>query len=467
MSNLFSFAAVSSLPVAQAHWPERLTPYLDSEIEQFVFNSPQRLSWLVEQYGSPLNIVWPHTVANNIAALRTVLQRHDVDCRLYYGAKVNKSPGLVQAAVNAGVGVDVSSLQELKDALRAGCDGARPCATGPAKTREFLTALVHHRALIVLDSPEEFDEVLALADLLRVADPVRVLLRYRPSFAQTSRFGMLTDEVAICLEALSARQDALHLEGFHFHLGGYEPNTRVAAFAEVLPLLERARSKGLEPAIIDIGGGLPIQYLPASRYQDYLAQQNGADYRHGQVPTSFYPYGGERSATDYLEAFLSASIGQDRVADVLKQHGLILAIEPGRSLADQSAITVFRVTRTRRQPDGNHVVFVEGSSFSACETWFNSEFLIDPLHVFSVKKDTPPTPGKAWIAGHSCLDDDVITNRLIHFRTVPQSGDLLIYANTAGYQMDLLENAFHRHPLPARLCAFKGKKGELIFSSDN
>ncbi|UMO87190.1 hypothetical protein HP572_17980 [Pectobacterium sp. PL64] len=155
------------------------------------------------------------------------------------------------------------------------------------------------------------------------------------------------------------------------------------------------------------------------------------------------------------------------MADVLKQHDLILAIEPGRSLADQSAITVFRVTRTRRQPDGNHVVFVEGSSFSACETWFNSEFLIDPLHVFSVKKDTPPVPGKAWIAGHSCLDDDVITNRLIHFRTVPQSGDLLIYANTAGYQMDLLENAFHRHPLPARLCAFKGKKGELIFSSDN
>lgn len=467
MSNRFSFAAESSPSVVQAHWPERLTPYLDSEIEQFLFNSPQRLSWLVEQYGSPLNIVWPHTVSNNIAALRTVLQRHDMDCRLYYGAKVNKSPGLVQAAVNAGVGVDVSSLQELKDALRAGCDGTRLCATGPAKTREFLTELVYQRALIVLDSPEEFDEVLALAELLRVTTSVRVLLRYRPSFAQHSRFGMLADDVAICLETLSARQEALHLEGFHFHLGGYTPDTRVAALAEVLPLVERARAKGLQPAIMDIGGGLPIQYLPASRYQAYLAQQSEADYRHGQVPDSFYPYGGERSAADYIEAFLSASIEGKRVADVLRLHGLILAIEPGRSLADQSAITVFRVTRTRRQPDGNHVVFVEGSSFNACETWFNSEFLIDPLHVFSVKKDTRPVPGKAWIAGHSCLDDDVITNRLIHFRTVPQPGDLLIYANTAGYQMDLLENAFHRHPLPARLCAFKGKKGELIFSSDN
>nr|WED69886.1 alanine racemase [Pectobacterium colocasium] len=212
------------------------------------------MSWLVEQYGSPLNIVWPHTVANNIAALRTVLQRHDVDCRLYYGAKVNKSPGLVQAAVNAGVGVDVSSLQELKDALRAGCDGARLCATGPAKTREFLTALVHHRALIVLDSPEEFDEVLALAELLRVTKPVRVLLRYRPSFAQASRFGMLADEAARCLETLSIRQDALRLEGFHFHLGGYEPDTRVAALSEVLPLLEQARAEGLQPTIIDIGG---------------------------------------------------------------------------------------------------------------------------------------------------------------------------------------------------------------------
>jgi diaminopimelate decarboxylase len=45
-------------------------------------------------------------------------------------------------------------------------------------------------------------------------------------------------------------------------------------------------------------------------------------------------------------------------------------------------------------------------------------------------------------------DDDVISHRLINFSTAPQPGDLLIYINTAGYQMDLLENEFHRHPCP-------------------
>ncbi|UNE79442.1 hypothetical protein IMY97_22505 [Pectobacterium versatile] len=141
------------------------------------------------------------------------------------------------------------------------------------------------------------------------------------------------------------------------------------------------------------------------------------------MPTSFYPYGGERSAADYLDAFLSASIGQNRVADVLKQYGLILAIEPGRSLADQSAITVFRVTRTRRQPDGNHVVFVEGSSFSACETWFNSEFLIDPLHVFSVKKRHTSDAGQSLdrrtqLSGRRCHYEpiDSFSNRAAAWR---------------------------------------------------
>ncbi|MDX7018620.1 Y4yA family PLP-dependent enzyme, partial [Klebsiella aerogenes] len=69
--------------------------------------------------------------------------------------------------------------------------------------------------------------------------------------------------------------------------------------------------------------------------------------------------------------------------------------------------------------------------------------------------------------GHSCLDDDVITNRLIAFAHLPKPGDLLIFANTAGYQMDLLENQFHRHPLPTRLTAVINSHQKPIFTIDN
>jgi selenocysteine lyase/cysteine desulfurase len=44
---------------------------------------------------------------------------------------------------------------------------------------------------------------------------------------------------------------------------------------------------------------------------------------------------------------------------------------------------------------------VEGSSFSACETWFASEYLIDPILVSSgVSGARQNVPMRAYIAGH-------------------------------------------------------------------
>lgn len=48
----------------------------------------------------------------------------------------------------------------------------------------------------------------------------------------------------------------------------------------------------------------------------------------------------------------------------------------------------------------------------------------------------------------------------------PQAGDLLVYANTGGYQMDLLENEFHRHPMPARLCVIDDAEGRATLVPD-
>jgi len=113
------------------------------------------------------------------------------------------------------------------------------------------------------------------------------------------------------------------------------------------------------------------------------------------------------------------------------------------------------------------VIFVEGSSFSACETWFASEFLVDPILVSAhAGSEHAEPPVRAYIAGHSCLDEDVITNRLIQFQRRPKAGDLLVYANTAGYQMDMLENEFHRHPVPRRISVTYDAAGGMEVSPD-
>lgn len=426
-----------------------LPPLLDWTASNLLHSTPQLLMALVRQHGSPLHVLWPHRLKENVQVLRTVLTRHEVRFELFYGAKVNKSPALVRAAVESGIGVDVSSAYELRDALLAGADPRRICATGPVKTDGFLARLQEGDSLIAVDSVHEFN---ALERLGTARRPARVLLRYRPASAYASRFGMDGDEIRHCLQRLAATDHGLVLEGFHFHLGGYAHEPRAAAVHELAAHVAKARALRLRPRVIDIGGGLPIRYVEADLYQHYLREQRPAHYRHGRVPDSFYPYGGEPEAGQWLDLFLrSPAPGGGCIADYLRREDLALAIEPGRSLVDQTAVSAFRVHSVKPLARDRHVVFVEGSSFSACETWFGSEYLVDPILVSDHAGDGEPC--HAYIAGHSCLDDDVLTNRLIAFPRRPRPGDLLVYANTAGYQMDLLENEFHRHPMPRRLAA--------------
>jgi len=437
---------------ARAWEPTALAPLLEPSISDFIYRTPGAIVDLVRQYGSPLNLIRPDILQRNVRAMRAVLERHTRHHEIFYGAKVNKSPALVRAAIDAGTGIDVSSRHELADALRAGGDARRICASGPAKTQAFHADLVQHGAIISLDSSQELS---ALEDHLDAGPHslrARVLLRYQPTLSRNSRFGMSPQDVRDSLRRLALRPQQLDFLGFHFHLGGYAFEDRVAALIELADFIGEARRLSLAPRIVNVGGGLPVRYVESDAYEMFLRAQGPDHYRNRKVPASFYPYGNRLDACAWLEQFLNAP-GKDgrRVSDFLAHHDLTLALEPGRSLADQAALSVFAITHVKTLVDGRCVIFVEGSSFSACETWFASEFLLDPILISRDATKPADDVLLAYIAGHSCLDEDVLTNRLIAFPTVPQPGDLLVYANTGGYQMDLLENEFHRHPMPRRL----------------
>ncbi|MFN3355724.1 MAG: Y4yA family PLP-dependent enzyme [Pseudomonas sp.] len=461
--------STNTAPVEQrnkVHHPQMLKPLIDPLISTFINDFPDTLQALVKQHGSPLNLVWPHAFELNTAALLAVLKQHRVAHALFYGAKANKSQSLLSAAASSGIGVDVSSIHELHAALRAGTPAEKICATGPAKTAAFHQALVSAGSLICVDSLEELDHLKSVVDAQSNLAKARVLLRYRPRSSPRSRFGMSAEDVLEGLQRLTKYTKSFHFEGFHFHLGGYGFESRAQAFREVVGFVEAAREMGLTPQMIDIGGGLPIRYVEPRDYARFLQDDNNpSHYYNLKVPAAYYPYGSDLTAPQWLSLLLEAEHSSGlSIADYLNRQPITLALEPGRSLVDQAAISIFRITRTKQLADNKTVIFVEGSSFSACETWFASEYLIDPILIST--SELPNTPTHAYIAGHSCLDDDVITHRLINFATTPQAGDLLIYVNTAGYQMDLLENEFHRHPLPRRLTATCCTEGNYAFSPD-
>lgn len=443
-----------------------LPPLLRSGALALLTENGAILHGWIAHHGSPTHLIWPEELQSNIASLKCVLQDSGVAHAIYYGAKANKSSALLAAALGAGAGIDVSSLYELREARRLGANGAQIVATGPAKTVAFHRELIAANALVSVDSPEELDDLIGSLPSDEREPVCPVLLRLRPHSQAQSRFGMPAAAIRRCLARI-ADERRLRLDGLHFHLGGYDWPSRAQAIDEVAGLIGECRARGFSPRMIDIGGGLPAQYVDHDVYQAHLAAQAPEDYRTREVPASLYPYGGRLSAATWLRCLLRAPLADGRsIADYLTDEGLVLAMEPGRALADHAALSVFRVTRVKALACDAHVLFVEGSSFSACETWFRSEFLVDPILIPRDARPAGAPPIRAYLAGHSCLDDDVLSNRWLTFPVAPQAGDLLVYANTAGYQMDLLENQFHRHPMPNRLCVAQDGKGQLTLIPD-
>ena len=464
----------------------RLPALWDPALRTFVDTQGALIRELAYGFDAPLHLVFPERFARNVAAFERVLQRHRMAGRVYYAKKANKARCFVRVAAERGIGVDVASVGEFADALAAGVRGRDIGVSGPAKAADLLRLAVLHDALVAIDSADELERLLAMAR--HAGRTVRVLLRMQPAAQTKSRFGLSPAGLEAALAVCAASASWLRLEGFSFHLSGYSAEARCTQAGHAVRACLAARALGLDPHTINIGGGFAMSYASRDDWHAFVAQHGPDDFHAAKTFDGFYPYYQAVSGPAMLDAIVGGVPEGDvqPLADTLKQHGLHLMLEPGRALLDQAGFTVFTVqgVKDHGQPgagEGYGVVTVNGTSFSLSEQWFASEFLPDPeclgaAHALDeraagdagagqpVSAQPPggasaPRPYRACVGGASCLDSDMLTWRKVAFPRRPQVGDLLLYANTAGYQMDSNESPFHELPLPPKVAVtFEGTR---------
>lgn len=398
--------------------------------------------------GGPYHVLFPGRFDANAAAFRAVFTEAGVDGRVYFAKKANKAASYAERAAVAGLGVDVASPGELREALAAGVRGEALVVTGPAKGDDLLRVAVLQGALIAVDALDELDRLLTLAtELDRTA---RVLLRRLPPEQPHSRFGLDEDEVRSALRRCA--DGRVDMEGFSFHLSGYDTRQRADLAAELIRMCADARTLGLRADRISIGGGFAVDYVDAEDWRQFGESRRPEHFHAGKSFGGFYPYHSPVAGADALRTILATPAGESTdLAGLLRAAGVALLVEPGRALLDQAGFTVFRV-RGVKERDGYAILTVDGSSLSLSEQWFDSEFLPDPVLVPAGSgpvADAGPYP--ACVGAATCLESDLLTWRKIPFPVRPSVGDLLVYLNTAGYQMDSNESPFHELPLPPKV----------------
>lgn len=452
----------------------RLTPVLHVEGEQFLADE-RRITDLISAFGSPLNVLFPERVAENIVRFADAAKRAGVICETYFPLKPNKATSTVARASLTDTGVDVASAGELVHALSQGFSAQRIEATGPKNTR-FLRLCVQHGLRIHLDSAEELKRVLAIRKQCDAKRQTAVFLRLNglggPGTLSTdSRFGTKASEIKEVLATLNDKKDDVRFLGFAFHLNTANTEEKVRAIDEALQLTLRASQIGLSPTHLNIGGGFKINFLQSeTEWNAYMsAVKNGAmangktmgwnesSLGYGSVDgrlsgkPDFHPHFVKTAGAEEFASLLEQplpSFDNAQIKTVLNDLLLTLVIEPGRSLLDQAGMTLARVIELKQSAKNEKVIVLEmnRSNMNASDI----EFMSDPIVVASGPCESAE-PFDGFIAGNLCSHGDFIMRRRVELKTTPKPGDLLAFVNTAGYNMDFAESVTLRQPIARKV----------------
>jgi diaminopimelate decarboxylase len=463
--------------------PLYLRPRLEAPLDALLEAAPF-LHMLADSLGSPLNVLLPDRIADNAAGFRAVYRDHRLGGRVYYAHKANQAHSLVRrltATDPAAVGIDVASLGELRHALECGFTPDRIMATGP-KDPEFLWLAARTGARVNLDSPAELDQLAALvrkyglprADVLlrlsefesspSAASGTRVLFR-------RSRFGSPVREVDSLVDAVEQHADAVRLTGVSYHLDTTGIAEKAVALETCVAVMDACRARGLDPRVIDIGGGFGVGYVAdAAQWERYttelaeavLGTRPALTWRgHGygmrneggtlRGAPALYPAHRPTAGPGYLDELLrhpAPATGRP-AATLLLEHLYDLAVEPGRALVDQCGLTLARVLDVRRTDADSGDLLVRLGMNAGDVSLEEHGVLVDPVLVPrpGARTDADEGPVGVYLAGNLCLEADLITRRRVHLPRPPSVGDLLAFANTAGYAMDFHAHRAQRQPL--------------------
>ncbi len=344
-------------------------------------------------------------IERTIAALK---QAFPGDAIHTFAAKANCLDAVLRLVRAQGMGCEVASAGELRQALVAGFAADRIVFDSPAKTGADIRFALEQGIALNIDNFQEFERVRSAWQTggsrsvvgFRINPQVGVgAIAPMSTATRTSKFGVgLDDFRQQLIEAYVAHP---WLTSVHTHVGSQgcpfelivHGVARVAAFAEEVNAVAGRR----QVHIVDIGGGLPVNF------------------ESDEVRPTFAEYG------DSLRAGVPALFsGRFRIVT-----------EFGRSVLAKNGFMVARVEYTKTAGDRNIAITHVGA-----QTATRTVFMPD---LWAIRISAADSRGRAKeeekvlqdVAGPCCFAGDVIA----HSRLLPrlEPGDLVVVHDTGAY----------------------------------
>src|SRR5881227_1975022 len=326
-----------------------ISGFLEARENNHLFIGGADATALTYKYGTPLFVFSEARIRTNIARLQAAAKEVDRPISFCYASKANSNMAVLNVVRESGIDVEVNSGGELYKALRAGFKPNQIIFNGTSKTNEELDEAVRAGIYSInVDSIYEIELVKeavrrARAELNSGLPAARIALRLVPEIGTrshlglqtallTSKFGISSSEVLDAFRRGLQNPDLVHVCGIHIHVGSQTPD--VEPFAEAFKsmwnhLMTIHRETGLTLEHINLGGGIPVNYL-----RDKSQAEELPEHERDML-------GAELEPSDVLAAALH--VARESARTVEAEHlldRLTILLEPGHSIIADAGVVL-------------------------------------------------------------------------------------------------------------------------------
>jgi D-ornithine/D-lysine decarboxylase len=440
----------SPTPAAKPGGSWQVKGYLEARNDHLTIDGVDAVQ-LAEEYGTPLYVFSERRIAENVRNLRVAVEAAHPRIKLCYASKANSNMAVLKTIRNAGGDIEVNSGGELHKATLVGFAPDQIIFNGVSKTDAEIAAAIDYCILSInIDSLYELDQVARIAR--SVGKRANVTIRIVPEISTrshkalqtgllSSKFGLSPAEVGTAFSRALEYGGAINLVGAHIHVGSQTPDALpyALAFGEMWKIfVELHKEHHHRLSHINIGGGLPIDYLPEPEMAEMIGDGERA------------MLSARLNATEVLRAALTEAVRHDE-AGLLED--LTIVMEPGRKIIGDTGLVLTRVCNIKERPETSDTWLLTDAGYSLMLSMGMYKWY---YHLISASRAAASHAKPYKVAGPLCDSGDVYFDiekgtRLPDYRLLPEAtraGDLLALLNTGAYALDQ-SSQYNGRPRPA------------------
>lgn len=391
---------------------------------------------LAERFGTPLYVVDEQRVRENYQRFYRAFAERWSSVLVCYALKANFNLAICKILQGEGAGADVSSGNELRNALGVGIPTDRIVFNGNYKSLPELELAITNNVLINVDSLQELEAIEGLAS--RLGKRTRIGLRVNPDVKtpthpyiatglRDSKFGFdVASGQAIEAYKLASRMRNIEVVGIHSHIGSQILD--VGPFEEeakkLMALVAEVKKLNINLKFVDLGGGIGIPYKPDDP---------------------------ELKPEEVAEHVVSV------VKRVVEEKNLArptLVFEPGRYIVADSGVLLARVGYTKKRPDMPTWIAVDAGMNALIRPALYGAY----HHIELANKIREKNEQLVNVAGPLCESGDFLGKE----RKLPaaEPGDLAVIFDVGAYGL-VMSSQHTAQPRPAMVLVNRGK-AEII-----